>query len=321
MALRDPVSSFHAIGDAGSEGTPGAEALIFPYWSFTKTALAICALRLAEEGRLALDAPVPGHAFTPRQLLGHTAGLPDYATLGRYHDAVGNDEEPWSRDKLLDAAMAQGCLFAPGAGWSYSNVGYSLVRELIEETAGRPFAVLFREMIGAPLGLESVELATTRDQFARVIWPAARRYHPGWVYHGCLTGTALDAARLLHGLFAGKLLRDATIARMVAARPLGGVLEGRPWTEHGYALGLMRGDGAAGRAIGHSGGGPFSVNAVYHFPDRPDPVTVASFAGGTDVGVAEVAAVRHALGEAHPPETNPCAEARCHVAFVTNPVD
>lgn len=35
--------------------------------------------------------------------------------------------------------------------------------------------------------------------------------------------------------------------------------------------------------------GPFSVNAVYHFPDRPDPVTVACFTNGVDEGVAEFA--------------------------------
>jgi hypothetical protein len=45
-----------------------------------------------------------------------------------------------------------------------------------------------------------------------------------------------------------------------------------------------------GRSLGHSGGGPFSVNAVYHFPDRPDPVTVACFTDGTDEGAAEFAA-------------------------------
>jgi hypothetical protein len=50
--------------------------------------------------------------------------------------------------------------------------------------------------------------------------------------------------------------------------------------------------GEIGRAIGHSGGGPFSVNAVYHFPDRPDPVTVSCFTSGQDEGVAEFEAVR-----------------------------
>ena len=41
------------------------------------------------------------------------------------------------------------------------------------------------------------------------------------------------------------------------------------------------GGGAAGRAIGHSGSGPFCVNAVYHFPDLPVPVTVAVFPTAT----------------------------------------
>lgn len=68
----------HWIRESGSEGGQGDAGLILPYWSFTKTALAICALKLAEAGRLDLDAPARGAAFTLRQLLRHSAGLPDY---------------------------------------------------------------------------------------------------------------------------------------------------------------------------------------------------------------------------------------------------
>lgn len=276
----------------------GDSALIFPYWSFTKTAIAICALKLAEQGKIALDARVPDYAFTLRQLLNHTAGLPDYSTLKEYGEAVAKDEEPWSRDDLLDAAMSQGSLFQPGTGWAYSNLGYMLAREFIEGAAGKPFSSLFRKMIADTLGLEGVELAITRKQFSRVCWDAAQSYHPGWVYHGCLIGTAADAARLLHGLFRGELLNAAMLEQMLLRCPLGGAIEGRPWTECGYALGLMSGRcGAAGRAVGHSGGGPFCVNAVYHFPDQGDPVTVASFADGQNEGVAEFAAVRCASDE------------------------
>ncbi|WP_226579210.1 serine hydrolase domain-containing protein [Acuticoccus sediminis] len=269
--------------------------LVFPYWSFTKSVIAICGLTLAEAGRIDLDARLAGEAFTLRQLLQHTAGLPDYSTLKAYRDAVANDEEPWSRDELLEAALAQGRQFAPGAGWSYSNVGYMLARECIEDAAERPFGSLFSALVGERLGLESVELATTRDEFARVCWEGARTYHPGWVYHGCLIGTAEDAARLLHGLFTGRLLGEATLERMLDPYPLGGAIEGRPWTQCGYGLGLMNGRfGAAGRAIGHSGGGPFCVNAVYHFPDRDDPMTVASFTDGRNEGIAEFAAAGYA---------------------------
>ena len=83
---------------------------------------------------------------------------------------------------------------------------------------------------------------------------------------------------------------------MLIRHPLGGAIEGRPWTECGYALGLMSGRCAdVGHAIGHSGGGPFCVNAVYHFPDLKRPVTVASFTDGWQEGLAEFAAVQAAL--------------------------
>ena len=67
--------------------------------------------------------------------------------------------------------------------------------------------------------------------------------------------------------------------------------------EHcGYGAGLMTGRmGDSGQAIGHSGGGPFSVNAVYHFPDRGIPITVACFTDGADEGRAEFAAAGLAL--------------------------
>ncbi|MBN9885932.1 serine hydrolase domain-containing protein [Salipiger abyssi] len=279
-----------ADGRVTETGQPG---LRFPYWSFTKTAIAICALALAERGALDLDAPVASAAYTLRQLLAHTAGLPDYTGLEAYRKAVNAEEDPWSRDLLLDRVLAQGPLFAPGEGWAYSNTGYMLAREHLEAVSGMGFARLFEMLIAEPLRLESVALATTRAEFARLHWPAAARYHPGWVYHGCLTGTARDAARLLHGLFSGALLGSDALRQLLETRPLGGAIGGRPWSEAGYALGLMSGRfGACGRAIGHSGGGPFSVNAVYHFPDRARPLTVASFAAGSTEGRAEHAAAR-----------------------------
>ena len=85
---------------------------------------------------------------------------------------------------------------------------------------------------------------------------------------------------------------------MLDTKVLGGAIPDRPWTECGYALGLMSGAvRGAGKAVGHSGAGPFSVNAVYHFPDLSDPITVASFTDGTAEGVAEFAAVRLAEGQ------------------------
>ena len=284
----------HRISASDARQVQGAE--IFPYWSFTKTVIAICALRMAQEGRIDLDRMLTGYDFSLRQLLGHTSGLPDYYSLPSYRKGVAANEEPWPAAQLWEAAMAQGRLFAPGKGWFYSNLGYMLARDQIEDVAQQSFSSLVKQMICDPLGLGSVELAVTRRDFDRIHWPSASGYHPSWVYHGCLTGTAVDAVKILHALFMGELLNAPTLSEMRIHHPLGGAIEGRPWTECGYALGLMSGRcGEAGRVIGHSGGGPFSVNAVYHFPDLPTPITVASFTDGKNEGVAEFAAVKAAL--------------------------
>lgn len=292
------ATSIHSfwVSTGGDEGARGDASLLFPYWSFTKAVIAICALKLYERGKVELDTRLDGERYTLRQLLNHTAGLPDYSTLASYSKAVAADEEPWPPDKLLSEALAQGALFAPGEGWSYSNVGYLLAREWIETASGQGLAALVQDIVCRPLGLKSVELATTRVQFRRVHWRGARSYHPGWVYHGCLVGNAADAARILHGLLSGKLLDAQSLEDMLQRIPLGGALEGRPWTDCGYGLGLMIGSmGPSGRAIGHSGGGPFSTNAVYHFPDRSQPITVASFCDDTAEGQVEFEAAALAL--------------------------
>ncbi|KAB7615392.1 beta-lactamase family protein [Amylibacter sp. SFDW26] len=283
----------HWIASSGSEGGNAAPDLIFPYWSFTKTVIAICALKLVEDGQLDLDARFQGQDYTLRHLLAHTSGLPDYGQFKEYGLAVSAGDPPWSREKLLDVTMSKGHLFEPEQGWSYSNIGYMFIRELIEEITGKPIGDVITDIVSRPLGLDSVEFAHTRQDFARVYWDDAEKYDPRWVYHGCLLGNAKDATHLLHALFTSDVLLSDTRDQMFAKRILGGPIEGRPWQECGYALGLMSGSiSGLGNAVGHSGAGPLCVNAVYHFPDIADPVTVASFTDGTDEGVAEHAAAK-----------------------------
>ena len=49
-----------------------------------------------------------------------------------------------------------------------------------------------------------------------------------------------------------------------------------------------------GLCIGHSGQGPDSVSAAYHFPDLDPPLTVAAFAPTDDQGIAERAVLEEA---------------------------
>ncbi len=151
-------AAFHSawvLDRAQATGT-GATLDTFPWWSFTKTVLAIAALRLVEVGKLELDAPLPHKRYTLRQLLLHRAGVPNYGRLEAYHEAVAKGEDAWPRARLLDAVSADTLDFEPGTAWSYSNVGYLFVRDAIEEAAGLPLGETLREWVLEPLGLASV---------------------------------------------------------------------------------------------------------------------------------------------------------------------
>ena len=273
-------SAWVADGEAGQSA--GAADILVPWWSFTKTVLAVAALRLVEAGRLNLDTLRPGRPWTLRQLLTHRAGVPNYGGLTAYHDAVARNEDAWPRERLLQAAGADRPLFEPGAGWAYSNIGYLFVREAIEAASGQPLDQALGELVLDPLGLASTRLATTRADFADLPLPTPGAYDPAWVYHGCLIGPPPDAARLLHAVLGGALLASPSIL-LERHTPLEVPTPPGPWTACGYALGLMTGQmGEAGRAIGHTGAGPGGTAAVYHFRDLDRPVTVAVFSDDPD---------------------------------------
>jgi len=154
------------------------------WWSFTKTILAAAALALVDAGRLSLDAPLAGRCYTLRQLLQHRAGLPDYGWLKAYHEAVARGDQPWPVAELLERVAVLRAP-EPGSGFLYSNVGYLLVRQLIEETAGEPIGKAVARIVLAPLGIADANFATTPEHLAGTRWGNARVYDPD----GCITAS------------------------------------------------------------------------------------------------------------------------------------
>ena len=280
------------VDDVG-EATISPDSASVPWWSFTKTALATLALQLVARGQLSLDGLIVGRPYSLRQLLQHRAGVPDCSGLAAYHEAIRRGDKPWEVRQLLKLVAADQLDFEPGKGWRYSNTGYLLVRQMIEAVTGQDLSSVFRNFLFDRLELNSVRLVASAAELSTTAWGNHSRYDPGWVYHGLLVGTPGDAVRFLHRLMLGYVLPDALLKEMTKYHSVGGPLPNRPWRTTGYGLGLMIGrlDGA-GFGVGHSGAGPSSANAVYHFGDRPLPCTVAAFAQGNDEGVTEHEAVR-----------------------------
>ncbi|WP_224196489.1 serine hydrolase domain-containing protein [Nannocystis pusilla] len=146
-------------GEACLGGLEVTAATRFRVGSITKLLTAALVLRQVDAGRLGLDDEVArvlpelaagvderAGAITWRQLLAHTAGVPDPPPL-----LLGAD---W----LL--ALGERPLWrAPGELWSYSSDGYALVGAALAELRGAEYAQLLAGELLAPLGLgpEAVE--------------------------------------------------------------------------------------------------------------------------------------------------------------------
>ena len=284
---------------------PGPRCLIY---SVTKPVLALLVLQLVARGAVDLDAPVArwlpeaphGNRVAARQLLRHTSGMPDYGPLREYHAAVrATPERPWRDEEFLARAVPGPLDFAPDAGWAYSNVGYLLLRRLVERAHGASFATLFARDVAAPLALRQARVAATLDDllplapgFTDFLGPGADgapvadvrgRYHPGWVAHGVVAAPAAEVALVLRALLDGDLLPASLRAELTSAVRVPG--DHPRFTAPSYALGLMTDPAAPrGPTFGHTGGGPGYGAAAFHV--RPatgaPPVTVAAL-GNADV--------------------------------------
>src|SRR6266576_1620229 len=92
-------------------------------FSITKTFTAALLLLLRDEKRLTLDDPLArwfpriaeSGRISLRQLLNHTAGVPDYGGLRSYHDEVrASPSTPWSFERIAAETFEKGLRFAPG---------------------------------------------------------------------------------------------------------------------------------------------------------------------------------------------------------------
>ncbi len=135
--------------------------------SNTKTYVAVSVLRLWEQEKLELDDPVSKHIsekhaqilksdgydlnkITVRHLLTHTSGLFDHAGSNTYIQQVfANPSHEWTRTEQLQGCVDWGDpLFEPGEQFSYSDTGYILLGEIIENVTEKPLGEAVRELIG-----------------------------------------------------------------------------------------------------------------------------------------------------------------------------
>jgi D-alanyl-D-alanine carboxypeptidase len=226
-------------------GTP------FRIASVTKTFVATAVLRLVEDGKVALDAPIrdalppattallarggydPG-AITVRELLNHTSGLFDYAASDAY-DRI-NVHDPgrrWTATEQLAFAMDHGHRLAdPGRAYHYADTNYVLLGEIIERASGEPLAAAVRrldsfdrlglhdtfweQLEAAPAGLPARAHQYYDRTFDNIHLDASSDLFGG----GGLVSTVTDLTRFFRGLFDGQVFtHPSTLDAMTTITP------------------------------------------------------------------------------------------------------
>ncbi|MCX7997660.1 MAG: beta-lactamase family protein, partial [Leptospiraceae bacterium] len=164
-----------AFGKASSQTKISLETKFY-IGSVSKVFTALLTLKLVEEGKLSLDKPItfylknlkliPRNSNDPpptiRQILYHHSGLPS----DEFYGFVNNKTVVLSNPKLFHSILEKPIYMAdvPGKVMSYSNLGYSLLGILIEQTSKKSIEEYAKEKLFTPLEMQNTSYYYKEDE-------------------------------------------------------------------------------------------------------------------------------------------------------------
>jgi D-alanyl-D-alanine carboxypeptidase len=293
---------------------------VFRVGSVTKQFTAVSLLLLAEEGKLSLQDKLAkyypsfprANDITLEQMLHHTSGIfsytsdPGFMKEGMVHR---------STDEMVEyiAKLPKTQDFEPGTDWSYSNSAYFILGGVIEKASGEPLAKFFKDRLFVPVGMTHSAL----DDESEIAPGRAKGYSgeaPGKFTNapfismsipgaaGSIRSTAADLAKWNAALYAGEVLKPASLAAMLAPGKLNNgemsgasmtkamAAAGAPDTVRGeYGFGLFVSSVEGHRKVDHGGGIHGFSSSLSEFPDDHTTVVVLANSIGKDVGAQKVA--------------------------------
>jgi len=282
----------HGVADIGSRAAVTQDTA-FRIASISKTFTALAVMQLVEQGRVALDAPATDYlrAYrlvgprpdspppSVRQLLTHTAGMPELAHVRGALSADFGESVPLGQRRPTLAEFYGGNVRLradPGRRFVYGNHSPATLGQLVEDVTGTPLGQHLASHLFAPLGMT----ATTTDLSA-----AAGRLASGYEIHGRrvapialremitvgaagVISTPRDLGRYLAALLRGGSLGDAQIlAPETLAQVFAAQVQPHPRLP-GVGLTFYRVDlGGGVIAVGHPGTLPGFHSQVLLLPD------------------------------------------------------
>lgn len=161
---------FYGVQRQGTQAAIDAETT-YNWASITKTMTAIAILQLRDRGKLKLDDPAvryvpelrevhdtfgPVDAITIRDLLTHSAGFRNPTWPWDCDDAANCDWQPFEPTRWGQVAAMlpyTNVAFPPGTRWSYSNLGYVFLGQVLSRLTDQSFVEYVTKNILMPLGM------------------------------------------------------------------------------------------------------------------------------------------------------------------------
>ena len=260
-------------------GTPVTDSTIFDLASLAKmfTGYAIAALEVA--GKLSAeddvhtylpDFPDMGHRITIANLLHHTSGIKNWTSI--LNESGYHYSNRITYDFLLRLIYAQEELdFTPGEKYRYSNSGYVLLAQIIEQVSGKSYADWMKEEVFQPLHMDRTFF---NDAPARLIPNMARGYYlddednrardynnTTAVGSSSLFSCGPDMQKWLKFLLNPGPERKAIVDQMLLTRPL------NDGEENTYAYGIAVEDYRGTQMITHSGSWASFTSQLFILPE------------------------------------------------------
>ncbi len=282
-------------------GAPVTPDMLFRLGSTTKMFTAAALVQLVEQGKLKLDEPIGKYAkglspkiasLTANQLLSHTSGLKDTATMFGKHD----DEALGETVRALKDAF----FFAePGQIYSYSNPGYWLAGYLIEAVSGKAYAEQLHEGLVAPLGMQRTTLRPTMAMTyplsqghegvpPKVVRPAAD--NAGNWPAGSIFSSVNDLSRWTIAFMNGGKLEGKQVLSPFLIATLSAPHANLPGSESKYGYGLTLGTLRDVKLVEHGGSRSGYGSLIRMAPEqRVAIIILANKTGGSLIKTAEKA--------------------------------
>lgn len=212
-------------------GTAKGPEPVFLLASLSKPMTAAAVMSLVDQGRLSLDDRVVKffpdftgdgrETITIRNLLTHTAGLPDMLS----NDEMLRQEHATLAD-YRDGALKAPLKFPPGTRYSYASMGILLSAEIAQKITGKPIADIVEECVFKPLGMNHTgfglrgrdNAATVPSQAAPAMTEEGKKSWADWNWNssywrnlGAPWGGALGSAADVNRFYREFLDRRGTI--------------------------------------------------------------------------------------------------------------